>query len=380
MIVDDPYRQVVLFKPIHPDSLAWFDRDDYGNCRGYVIQEARPNPEVALNYGLPTMSVYTEECVKVGQSVRYTTYLDGEPYDWRDYPDATPVSRRFGASWVEEYGFVPLVLAQHRDIGLGWGMAEMYPTLCKIHELDDVGSKLDDGIRKNVDPRYLFSGVAPGETLSFGDSTDPDVDGSAQRNALDGLRATDPNAKAQSLIAYLDVTATTNRIKMILENIEREHPELSSDMAGQNASGKARRIAQERVEALVIQRRVSYDDALVRAQSMAISIGAIKGYPGYEAFDAGSYDRGDLEHSIGDRPVFAMDELDRIEQSTGRSLVLKTLTDAGVPLAEAMEIAGYNPDIIARSVAGANVMAQQAVTKQRAVLLGAGAATMGAVQ
>ena len=49
-----------------------------------------------------------------------------------------------------------------------------------------------------------------------------------------------------------------------------------------------------------------------RAQMMALSMGGTRpgkprAYPGYEGIDQRSYRDGDLEHSIGPRPVFAVD-------------------------------------------------------------------------
>ena len=113
---------------------------------------------------------------------------------------------------------------------------------------------------------------------------------------------------------------------------------------------------------------------------MGLSIGGMKGYPGYEGITAESFARGELEHSIGDRPVFAVDEMDRIAEKQAKANVLKMLTDSGMPIAEAMEEAGYPPDLIGRVKAGADAMAADAVTRQRAILMGAGPQDMGAVQ
>ncbi len=352
MVVDDPYREQVTLKPIHPDTLAWYDRDDYGNCRGYTLVEARPHPDAALNLGFPTLATYTEECIRVGQSVQFTTYLNNEPYDWRYYPEGTPEAQRVGPTWVEPYGFVPLVLAQHRDLGLGWGMAEMHPTLPKIHELDDLASKLDDAVRKTVDPRWFISGVQEDESLDFTADEDEDVDedGTAARRSIDALFARDPGAKAMALVAQLNIADTSARIAAILAGIERDHPELVSDLAGINASGKARRVAQERVEALVIMRRVNYDNALACAHKMLISIGAMKRYPGYEGFDEGSYERGELDHSIGNRPVFTVDVMDEIEESKARADTFKVLVDGGMPMPDAAEEAGFSPDRVKKLV------------------------------
>jgi hypothetical protein len=63
-------------------------------------------------------------------------------------------------------------------------------------------------------------------------------------------------------------------------------------------------------------RRAGYDSALMRAHQMAVAIGGMRGYVGYQGFSLDSYRAGALEHSIGDRPVFAIDPLDRIEEDT----------------------------------------------------------------
>jgi hypothetical protein len=79
---------------------------------------------------------------------------------------------------------------------------------------------------------------------------------------------------------------------------------------------------------------------------MCISIGGMKGYPGYEAFSEASYANGELDHSIGERPVFAVDALDRLEEEQSRATLIKTLTDSGLPLAATLRRAGLAEDEI----------------------------------
>jgi hypothetical protein len=162
------------------------------------------------------------------------------------------------------------------------------------------------------------------------------------------LTCSDPQAKPHPMIANLDIAAASAQVQEILKDIERNHPELQDDAmsVSGSASGRARRIARERVEARVVARRAGYDDALVRAHKMAISIGAQKGYEGFEGFDEGSFVRGELEHTIGDRPVFAVDTMDFIEEHQARANVLASLTASGVPVVAAMELAGYPPEAI----------------------------------
>jgi hypothetical protein len=84
--------------------------------------------------------------------------------------------------------------------------------------------------------------------------------------------------------------------------------------AGGDTSGKALRVARQRTETKVNQRRPNYDDGLKRAQQMAVAIGGFRGYEGYEGFGLGSYAAGDLEHHLAKRPVFAVDTLDDLER------------------------------------------------------------------
>jgi hypothetical protein len=380
MVVDDPGRMAVYYKVIHPGTVRHVEKDPYGNVKGYVIEEVRSHPEADL-LGVSRTAIYTEICEKQGESIVYTTYLDyhlgnADPYDWRDYPDDFPEGRKVGGQWTEDYGFVPLVHAQHQDWGLGYGVAELFPSLPKIIELDDVSSKLDDAIRNTVNPRYLISGVSPGENLGFEDGDDAAEEGYGRdgrrkgegRDILDYLYSSSPDARATPLVSTPDIAATSAHVQTILASLERDHPELTVDRIGDNASGTARRVATERIEASVAQRRATYDDAEVRAAKMLVSIGAARGYPGYEAFDAGSFARGELEHAIADRPVFAVDESDRIAESGARGLALKSLTDAGMPLAVAMKAVGYADDLIAETKAEQARADARAVVNQRAML------------
>lgn len=366
MVADDPGRRCVTLKPIHPRTLTYFDRDDYGNCRAYRLDDWKPDPEFDLRLGVPPLVRYSETCVQVGESIVFTTYREGVEYDWRDYPEGLPEGRRVGPTWTEDYGFVPLVLVQHRDMGLGWGWSEMQPSLAKLHELDDAASKLGDALRVAVDPLWFYAGVADDDVSFAADDETNGDDDAAGRSRIKALYAKDPAAKAQALVFPLDIAAASAHIMKLVEEVQRDHPELNEDKAGAGASGASRRIDRERKEALVAQRRAGYDDGLVRAHQMCLSIGGAKGYPGFEGITADSYARGDLEHSIGDRGVFAVDEMDRIAEKQARAGVLKMLTDSGVPIVEAMEEAGYPSELIARVKAGAAKAAQAAQQQQAA--------------
>ena len=102
--------------------------------------------------------------------------------------------------------------------------------------------------------------------------------------------------------------------------------------ASGNSSGRALRIARQRSEDKVGQRRAGYDNALVRAQQMAVAIGGFRGYEGYTGFGLDSYGAGKLAHSIGARPVFGKDPLDDTEIDQAFWTAAKLAHDTGYPL------------------------------------------------
>lgn len=356
MVVDDEAKRKIQLRVVDPRTLRDVVRDCFGNVKAYIIEEQRPDPESKVLVGPQAYATYTEVCEKLNGSIRYATFRDGFPYDWREYddPDAAPT----GPEWTEEIDFVPLVVNQHRDMGLGWGWSELQPSLSKLHELDDMASKLDDWIRTTVDAPWFFTGVLPpgSSGVNAGLMAQDELqvgsldDGPGKRDRIPTMSAFNPNAKAQHLIAPLPVDAVSAHIAKILEEIQNDHPELQADTVGPASSGVARKVAREKVEAMVIQRRAGYDDMMVRAHAMAITMGAVKGYPGFEGFDEGSFVRGDLAHSIGPRPVFAVDAEAKTLESMNRGLALKALVDAGLPLESAMEEMGWGKEEIARAM------------------------------
>ena len=339
-VVDDPAREQVYLRVVHPAMLAHVDRDVFGNVKGYIIVERRDDPEWEPSQGgTPNEVLYREYCQRDESDPEIVHYLttkgeSNEPYDWRDYPAGTPDSARVGGEWIERYGFVPLVVVNHRDRGAGWGWSEYLPSLSRFYEVDNLASILADQIAKVVQSPQLLTGITADEVEAFG----------AARERLDWpfLHTENVQAGAMPLAGNLDIAGAAAYIASMVADIERMHPELRADEAGADASGVSRRIARERIEATVIQRRAGYDAGLVRAHQMALSIGAMRRYKGFEKFPAmGGFEKGLFDHSIGPRPVFALAAAERLEEATARGTVIKTFLDAGFPLREALIEAGY---------------------------------------
>lgn len=305
-VIDDTDKSRVYLENIHPGKLKDVTFDAFGNVKSYTIEEDRTNPLNATQ-----TVVYTEVVTNQGGgAILYQTFLNSSPYDWTGN----------GPQWQIGYGFVPLVVIKHNDVGLDWGWSELQPGRSKINEVDDIASKLSDQIRKTVDPIWFISGVS--NPTSSPTTAETALTGKAAlnrpqpgREELSAIYASDPNAKATALIGEGDISAIIEHIKEILSEIERDYPELKliadlQQVSG-DISGRALRIAQGPAVDKVLQRRVNYDDGLKRIQQMAIAIGGERGY--FKGFGLNSYEQGALDHEIGDRPVFALDRLDELE-------------------------------------------------------------------
>jgi hypothetical protein len=333
LIVSDTLHGKVFFEVVNPNNIAHVELDTVGNVKGYEIQEERQDPRTVNEKSV----VYSEIAIRDGEDVIYTTLLDGTPWAWNEV----------GSSWARPYGFIPLVLIKHNDVGLPWGWSEIQPGQSKFREVDDVASKLDDQIRIMVESPWLMSGVTAPENSPT--ATKTKLTGRAAANRPQPGREEIPmfygpeGARATALVADLDIEAVTAQIDAIIKEIERDYPELrmlALDEAGGNISGRALRLARQPAETKVNQRRPGYYNALVRANQMAVAIAGFNGYDGFGGFDLSSFDRGLLDHSIGQMPIFAIDPLDTLEISRETATIIKLYTDAGAGIEQAALRAG----------------------------------------
>lgn len=326
----------IYLEQVHPGTIAELDKDRFGNIKGYTIEERRLHPVSGK------VVDYKETCERgPGEEVIFRTYLGKVLYAWNDV----------AAEWSEPYGFVPMVHIQHNNVGLGWGQSEFHAAYSKINEVNDQGSLLSDQIRKSVNPKWFFSGIKQGATDPTRTSTTPTLTHPQPgREEADALYATDPQAKAQPLVAPLDIPGALANITKIIEAIEAEYPELKFDelRARGELSGVALRVARQPIETKVAQRRANYDNALVRAQQMAVAIGGYRNIPGFEGFGLDSFSRGELDHSIGSRTVFSVDPVDKLEESKVFWEAAGLATKAGAALDSFLRDEGWDDERIAR--------------------------------
>jgi hypothetical protein len=334
-VVDDVARGKVYLDVVHPGTVSDITVDAFGNIKSYKIEESRKSPEKS------DQSVTYVETARRGdgQVVIFQTYMNGKPYAWNNQ----------AAEWEEPYGFIPMVHVKHNDVGLDWGWSELHPARSKMHEMDDVASILSDQIRKTVNVKWLFTGTAkptssPSPTGASESTSRPEPG----REEKPALYAKGTDVKAIPMVAELNIEGTVQHILEILKDLERDYPELKYDAlrASGDVSGKALRVARQPAEAKVLQRRALYDDALVRAQQMAVAIGGFRSYEGFAGFGLDSYEQGDLDHQIGERPVFAVDSLDELEEDKLFWETAGMAVKAGAPLDSYLRDSGWDNERI----------------------------------
>jgi len=327
-VVDDTERGKVYLDPIHPGTIKEVTLDRWGNVKGYIIEEQR-----TIQRGQTV--VYREMATRNGENVVYQTYKDNALFAWDG--DA--------AEWEVPYGFIPMLLIQHKNVGLSWGWSEMHAGLPSFLEVDDLTSNLNDQIRKMVNSPWFIAGMRKEEAKKDpARTTDPNNPYAAREEfpALFGPAG----SSATAMVAPLSIGDTTSQIKEMLAKIEKDYPELQDNLqnAAGEISGRALRINRQPVEDKVNLRRPNYDEAMIRANQMAVAIGGYRGY--FPGFDLDSYHAGTLDHTIGERPVFKKDPMDDIEVEQAFWTAAQAAKTAGIPLSMFLKRNGWSDEQI----------------------------------
>lgn len=335
-VVDDVKNGRVFLQYIHPATVAEVTKDERGNIKGYTIEEMKPSPISGSPVRFKEVASRGE-----GEQVIYRTYLNDSPFAWNGLASA----------WDEPYGFIPMVHIQHNDVGKCWGWAEIHPARSKIHEVDDLASMLSDQARKSINAKWFFAGLkAP--TSGTGNivgqhPTATTARPEPGRELESAIYSADPESKAYPLVAPLDIPGVVTHITEILKELERDYPELKFDnlRSSGTVSGAALRVARQPAETKVSQRRANYDNVLVRAQQMALSIGGFRGY--FPGIGLDSFTQGSLDHNIGPRPVFYTDPLEKLQEESEFWKAAQLVVQAGGNLAGWLEKEGWTKEAIA---------------------------------
>jgi hypothetical protein len=285
-VVDDRRMLQVYLENLHPAKIHTIKRNSAGDIEFVRIEYERGdvNPRTG-NY--ESTYTYAEEI----DPDEYRTYKDDMPFDY-----FTEGGKGRLTSWYNDYGFVPLEVVQHRDMGLGWGATPFSHALGKIDEVNDAWSILNDSVRKAVNIIWFMKARKGTADLEF------TVD---ERDKLPiiygGADANDP----YPMVPNIDITAAgQNIINMQLE-LERDMPELALHQlrgGGQMTAPGIRAGWSDAIDKIV-EARGNYDGGLIRLNKMGVFIGSMMRYPGFEDAQYASLEDEGLEHTIKERAV-----------------------------------------------------------------------------
>lgn len=300
-VVDEPDKGKVRLEVVHPSKIKECVFDAVGNVKEVNIEYERCEADGKTWY------VYGEKITPDS----FVTTKQGKPFDYMNNEGGKGVGE-----WDNPYGFVPMVLTKHKDMGQTWGANAFHGAIGKIDEINDAASILNDQIRKAVNVMWYFAGATRKAI----------IDGSTE--AKDEVPAIYGPAESQPfpMIAPVDITAAGENVERLLAELERDMPELALHRLREGGNLTAPGVKSAYSDAIdrFTEAQGTYDDGLIRAQKMAVTIGGIRRYDGFQSFNIDSYDNGDLEHFINARPI-VKDEISKEQK-------LATLQGAQAPL------------------------------------------------
>jgi hypothetical protein len=356
-VIDDFERGRVRLEVLDPREVKECEFDAVGNIKRIVIEYERVEKD---EKGKDHIYTYREE---IDQQT-FRTFKGKDPFAFYSgyYTDPITGETRLEPldTWPNPYGFVPVRHVPHLKSTGDWGMTSFQASLSKINELNDLASITHDGVRIAVDPVWALIG---GRMPENSKSSEGERDKVPVINIPIG-------GDIKALVTTLDIAGSMLAIDKIIGEIERDMPQLSLQRireSGGNASGVSIENSYSDASDLLIEIQGNYDQGLIAATQMAMTIGGMRGYDAFRGITKESYEQGALDFYIKPRDVFS----DRLTSDRKIELLLQASTTPvrGIVMREM----GYSEDDIAEVDAGAKEKeAQQIAAGIRAAAQAAG--------
>jgi hypothetical protein len=357
-LIDDSRAKCIRMRVVHPAEI----RECWPGVDGHPARVVLERPEIdpagngnqtVIYKEIITREVDADGTVKAGGTVHYQTFRDDNPYAWPGTP---------GSEWDSPFPFIPIVIGQHIDQGFPWGVSEIGPAVPKSISLDDQASIAGDSIRRMGNGPWLLSGAtmrpadknrSPYLIDPFGHQGTQFQENSytlrsvqvSSREDMPIIECPSDTASMKPLVYPLPISEVVGFLSKLGDALEQEYPELQVDLAQASgaASGRALRVARQKVSTKIEERRSGYDEVLAAAQRYGLIMGGELRYDGYKPFGLRSLESGNADHQIGERSVFGVDPLDTIEISQARASAAKTWTEVGLDYESVLEQADFDP-------------------------------------
>jgi hypothetical protein len=288
-----PDRRRVYLKPEHPRCIRDVETDARGNVTDIELQY-----DMTIGIGDDQQVITVRERM-TKEAIRTYRLVGGQPtpYDLTTLTDGGPRS-----AYVNALGVVPYVLVQHHTTGEAFGLNAFYRARDAIDRVNALLTHINTNIFDHVKVDWFM--YAEGEPPA--------------RIPLQGRNVVYVKARPGGvapvmapMVAPLALADSIAKVKLDIELIEDRLPELKA-VVGKFLSGQSgETIAQLRrpAEDRLALARASYEDALVRAQQIALSWGVLLGLWDLgtgtgtrEAADR-AYRSGREDHQLNRRPL-----------------------------------------------------------------------------
>lgn len=298
-IVAEPQRGRVRINVEHPQVIREIDIDQQGNVDA-----------VLLEYDLEVGALQDREIIRIRELQTKERFQTWKIEHGQAIPfDLTTLTYN-GPMWeyANELGVVPYVLLGH-TADLPWSNNAFYQARQAIDRLNALITHINVQIHEHVVATWLISGsgAAP-EKIEFTSKT------VLYHDAAGGSPIT-----MKPLIADLSLSDAITEAQAMIAIIEDMLPELKATggkfLSGQSGEtiAQLRRPAEDRL----VLARANYEDALVRAQMLALSHGVLYGLwdigtgTGRDAAER-AYQQGYEDHKFNQRPAMPLTDQERL--------------------------------------------------------------------
>lgn len=332
--VDDLEREKIYTNIRWPSQVDDLELDGTGNVKSYALE-------------------YMVTDRRSGKRFRYRKEVSGEAFTFFRDDQRTE-------TYDNPYGFCPAVWIKHIDLGGTFGVGAIRSGQGQIDELNSVVSHLHDHIHKGINsPRIIFT---DSQKISFAlpQTGEPDADDYDSRQETLLLKA-GASGSTSSLVGEVNHSQVDVNIARLLGAIKDLYPEIEAYKIMRSMSTLTGPAA-DRLLGDVRNRKDrsagNYDAGNIKLFQMQAAMGGFRLASGdwtqdtpaqrkYGPFDLTSYERGELDAGILQRPLVqptsreVADEI-QVRATTVGGLVTATIYDD----TEALSYLGKTPEQI----------------------------------
>lgn len=234
--------------------------------------------------------------------------------------------------FLSDFGldFIPIIAIPFRDVGKNRGESSVFHSLEKIDEMNRIMTRLHEQIFLSSNEKWFLD-------ISNKQSGKLSLPQGLSKNQKNGA-VIEINGNPISAVPSLPYSDLLSVVQNMNEQLIEDLPELRqysiADTSG--LSGKSISLLMQPAFERAQEAESNLINGLVRANYAALALGI---YAGIFPSSIGSYAKGDFEHSItpSNMNITPIDE---------KATALSTLTGAGIPLEQAMRLAGFSEDEI----------------------------------